>query len=35
VTIDGTLGAVLKEPDTLHLSSSEVRLADSIYIAAL
>ncbi|HEY4345957.1 MAG TPA: MFS transporter [Gaiellaceae bacterium] len=33
VTIVGAIGAVLKEGDTLHLSSSEVGLAGSIYIA--
>ena len=32
VTIVGVLGAVLKEHDTLHLSSSDVGLAGSIHI---
>ena len=34
-TIVGALGAVLKEPDTLHFSSSEVGHAASIYIAGV
>src|SRR5579872_6383559 len=33
VTIVGAIGAVLKEKDTLGLSSTEVGLAGSIYIA--
>ncbi|HWE82630.1 MAG TPA: MFS transporter, partial [Gaiellaceae bacterium] len=33
VTIVGAIGAVLKENGTLHLSSAEVGLAGSIYIA--